>query len=557
MMYFEIYHNLILKHRGTEILDGFGWANELMYVPDTTITLPIDYRDKITGHDEVKIFVNNKVFHGIVQRIVEDKANEVLEVDLDHIMREWDFRQISVNNAVKDQRMNVVYKGSKIGTKDGLTFVAANPFTVSEQEYGIAEEQDPEKKFTDAQYIERAGAVAWYYTGESLPIDKVEIGERPEKPKEEWSDPQEPEYENYFDAVFHSGTAQVTVRGTIRNTDEEIENETNEEPSIIDQLEDIYNDANFAVPGWELNYSGGAGTRIIDYVYSRQTKLEALTKTMELTWDLHWRTRPVDGRVVDIGPFGDVKDFMLSTKPSHEKNARIIEDPVITHEFEHVFNVASVYSDKSDSGMSSLTLREVYNDPTLQRDGFPVVILRANVNNERNYKKFSEQYPKLAPNNENEYAVIDEESIALESGVVIEGTITFNDLAPFTPEIDDDTQEISDKDRIKAAQVAYDAAIRKLKEARRYYSITFTTEELPTDINPGDKVRLVYDNSLYILEECSAYMKKILSMNDNFVVTRIEYDIDVTGAEVDRVTLEPFVRIARDVEEFVWYSTNS
>ena len=242
------------------------------------------------------------------------------------------------------------------------------------------------------------------------------------------------------------------------------------------------------------------------------------------------------------------KDYIISTKPSGGKNIRLIKEPTVEHVFDQVVNVATVYSEKSDTGMSSMTLREVYNDPDLQIAKFPVVILRANVNNERNYKKYSEQYPKLAPNNELEFAVIDEESIAMEAGQLIETTFTFNDLAPFAEEVDDETQEITDEDRIKAATTAYEAAVRKLKLARRRVKIEVMTEELPADINVGDRVRFIYDNSLYITEACSSYMRKILSFDDWFYVTRIEYDIDITGAEVDTVTLEKHLHIDRETK---------
>lgn len=616
MIYFQVYHNGIFTFRGKEVLDGLSWTNELRYVPSTTLTLPIEYRDKLTGHDEVKIFVNNKVFWGIVKRTREDKESEILEVDLDHVISEWEYRQISVNNAIKDQNINVVFKGSS-SESDGVTTVTASEFTIFEDE-----------NLTAQQYIVRAGASAWSADGNTLQVN-VDASAVEKKAGE-------------YDVIFSAGGVSVTVTCTVEEEQEAsegeyyifsasnmnltvddvhymknsdyiekakaqitttekgagmpipeievdhssvrardgtytvrfsakyIDPETGEErdmsisvtatvegdnfadPTIADNIADIFADKNFAYPGWHLNFEHGAGDRTIDYVYSRQDKLEALTKTVLLTKDLHWRVRFVDKKVVDISPFGDIKNYSLSTKPSNEQNIRLISDPVITHEYDEVKNVCTVYSEKSDTGMSSLTLREVYNNPDLQDEMFPVVILRANVNNERDYRKYSEQFPKLAPNNELEYAILDLESIALEGGTLIEGTIAFTDISPFAPEVDEETEEISDEDRIKAAQVAYHAAIKDLKESRRYYSITFTTEELPPDINPGDKVRLIYDNNLYILGDCSNYLKKILSYDDYFVITRIDYDIDVSGAEIDQVTLEPYVRIAREQDETSW-----
>lgn len=546
-MYFEIFDSEKLISRGDAIIGGLNFSNELMYVPSTTVRLPITYREFLDGHNEMKLFVNDKVFWGIIKKVVEDKQNETVMVYLDHVVSEWEYRQISVNNAIKDKNFNIVFKGNIIGeTSDGIT-VSANDFDIFDTEMDV---------FTDRQYIERAAAKAWDADGDPVTITQVEKHER--EVIEEGTDEEEPKLADEFKVTFHARGASVTVTASIRKypeRDEEdedweepepIEPEDNDEPSVIDQIADIYADMNFAYPGWHLNYEQGAGDKIIDYVYSRQNKLEALSKTVELTDDLWWRVRFINERTIDISPFGTHRDLILSKKPTGVNNVRLITEPSITHDYDGVVNLATVYSDKSDSGMSSLTLREVYNDPSLQVEGFPVVILRANVNNARDYRMYATQFPKLAPNNELEYAVVDEESVALEGGIVIEGTFAFNDLSPFTPEVDEETQEISDADRIKAATTAYEAVIKRLKLSRRVYSITFTCEELPASVAPGDMVRLLYDNSLYILEDCSAYQKMLLQYDDWFYITKIDYQIDETGGEVDRITLEKELRLDRE-----------
>lgn len=619
-MWFEIYRRGNLIKRGDEIIGGIRWTNELMYVPTTTIKIPITYREYLNGHDEFKIFVNDKVFWGVIKKVVENKDDETLSVYLDHVVCEWEYRQISVNNAVKDSKINFVYKGAKT-SKNGNISVSASDFTIFLGEVG---------SLPADVYILRAGASAWTADGNKLPV-RVDSSNVKSKAGE-------------YDVTFSAGGTSVTVKATVEAVPrdatrdgmlltannfsigvEDVANLTPEwcidladatigwdpearpsawkpatlptirvdrssvraqngeyrvkfygdyideegedaqisitvtcvvsgdnfaDPTVADNLADIYGDMNFAYPGWHMNYEQGADDYTIDYVYSRQNKLDALTKTMELTTDLFWRVRFVNERVIDISPFGEEKDLTLSTKPSGVNNRQIISDPTITHEYDHVINVATVYSEKSDTGMSSLTLREIYNDPKLQVKGFPVVILRANVNNERDYRMYSEQFPKLAPNNALEFAVIDEESVALESGTLIEGSFGFNDISPFASEVeeqDEQTHAIADKDRILAAQMAYNCAIRKLKYARRKYEIRFPVEELPADIAPGDKVRLIYDNSLYIAEDCSAYEKMLLQYSEYMYVTRIAYDIDVDGAEIDTVTLENELRVDRDL----------
>ena len=177
-----------------------------------------------------------------------------------------------------------------------------------------------------------------------------------------------------------------------------------------------------------------------------------------------------------------------------------------------------------------------------QRAGFPVVILHANVNNERDYTRYISQFPKLAPNNEIEYAVIDEASIALESGKVIEGTFSFNDLSPF--EID--TKTISDAKRVQAAKTVYDAVVKKLVQVRRSYDVPVTTTPLPCDVEVGDRIRFLYDNKLWEQVECSSYWRKILTYDDWWYITKIEYEIDDIGNMVNHLTLSKWLKIDRD-----------
>ncbi|MHC5215190.1 peptidoglycan amidohydrolase family protein [Enterococcus sp. LJL128] len=395
--------------RVNKILNTLSWTNELMFVPDTRVDLPIEYAEFIEGHEEMKIFINHKVFHGIIIGYELDKEREIITVDLMHVISEWEYRQISTNLAAKNRTVN-----------------------------------------------------------------------------------------------------------------------------------DLYSTLDFRYQGWNIEYLQDSASRVIDYVYSRQNKLEGLTKTCELTDDLFWRVGFHFGRSLEIGVFGDKKPYTLSTKPSSDQNIRIITEPTIIHKFDNVINVATVYGEKSDSGMSSMSLREIQQDKSAQDSQFPVVILKKGVNNERDYDYV--EFTKLAPNNELEYSVIDSESIALESGKVIEGSFSFNDLAPFNT----DSEEITDEDRAKAAKTAYDAAVKKLKQARRSYQIELTTERLPADIEVGDKIRLLYDNQLLMIEECSNYMKKILSLDDWFYITRIDYIFDQSGVEHNRIVLEKFLKIDRE-----------
>lgn len=397
--------------------------------------------------------------------------------------------------------------------------ISAVPFTVSTA-----------KKMTVEQAKKKADPKAWVYRHKDQSVAVTSVTT------------------NFNGSVPGTYTLTAsTARGTSITIKLKVDSEEDtynvlDDPAVVDKLEDIYNDTNFAYPGWNIEFRDGSENEMIDYVYSRQNKLDALTETMELTDDLWWRVGLWNEKTIQIGRFGDKKPYTISKKPSGESNIRLITEPNIDYDFENVVNVATVYSDKTDGGMSSLTLREVYMDTSLQRSGFPVVILHSNANNERDYTKYIEQFPKLAPNNEIEYAVLDEESIALEQGTIIEGTYAFNDLSPF--EIDG--KVISDDKRIKAAVTVYKAVIKRLIQARRSYDVHIVTEPIPCDLEVGDKVRFIYDNDLWKMDACSSYWKKILSYNDDFYVTHISYNYDEYGNITNELTLTKWLKTERE-----------
>lgn len=611
--------------RVDRVLGGLSWDNELMYVPSLDLTLPIEYLDYFDGREDVLIHVNNKVFFGHVKNnITINKAEETIRVPLSHIISEWEYRQISVNDAIAEGSVNAVFKGDK--TKKS----AKNDEGITASDFSLLSKEV--KKLTNAKAIRKAGAHAWNTNnGDPVEITKVDYskvkakdgeykvtfetakgtsvtinvtvnanvkmgGERtnrdgkekkikitarqftiniesaeltdgqlikiskakawkyrkpddeiPVKVQSNGIRPQVGEYQVVFSATRDGKTATVQITVTVEETQDPPAPDV--EPTIIDQIEDIYDDANFAYPGWTIDYEDDdAKNRVIEYVYSRQNKLEALTKTMELTTDLFWRVVNTAERRVEIGKFGQKKPYTISLKPSGKTNRRIISEPEITKDFENVINVATVYSDKSDSGMSSLTLREVLEEKEDEailklKEKFPVVILRANVNNERDYTRYAE-IPKIAPNNQYEYAVIDTESVALESGILIEGTYAFNDLGAFNTE----GKKITDGKRKRASRTAYRAAIRRLRQARRNYKMTVTVEEMPTDVNVGDRIRLIYDNSIWKLDSCSNYWKKVLTHDDWFYIEKISWDIDELGNETNTLTLTKYIRVERETD---------
>lgn len=611
-MYFELYKKGNLIIRGRKMLSNIEFDHELNLAPSVTIDLDGSWIPLIDGREEVKIYLDDgKVFWGIIWGYPIDKDAETISLDIRHIITEWQYRQISVNHAMSNEELNIVYKGDKVVKDEGNDeAITATSFTVMSKHLS---------DMTDADWISKSFAAAWVISnGDKVQITKVDhskvqstegtykvtfatakgtsievdcevadeiaMGVRETHSSRanretisavpftvyvdkgmtkadviKKADPKAWVYRHKSQKVavtsvvtdFENAEGEYTLTAstalgtsiTVTITVEAGNQYSSlDDPAVIDKLEDIFNDKNFAYPGWEIDFQDGAENRMVDYVYSKQNKLDALTTTVELTDDLWWRVGFWNEKRVEIGKFGEEKPYTLSLKPSGKTNIRIIAEPQIDPDIENVVNVATVYSDKSDGGMSSLTLREVYNDPSLQKKGFPVVILHANVNNERDYEMYIDQYPKLAPNNEVEYAVIDEESVALESGTIIEGSYSFNDLSPF--ETDGDV--ITDEKRVKASQTVYERIIKKLIQSRRDYHLTVATEALPKDVLAGDKVRLLYDNSIFNLDACSNYWKKLLKLDEYWYITRISYAIDEYGNETNEVTLSKWLKIERE-----------
>lgn len=282
------------------------YTNELMVIPEMTLTLPDEYEPYLWGRKQFRAHLNGsdgkmQTFRGWIDTINPSGQNAV-EITVRHAVREWEFRQVPTNYAVKAEKISTIYSNEDM-----------------------------------------------YYS-----------------------------------------------------------------------------------PDWTLAYGQDADLELIDYVYSRQSMLEALNQTVEMTSNVFWRIAFDEDKKIEISSFGEKKPYQLSYKPTTKRNIRIVdvERPEVDHS--SVMNVATVYSNETDGGMTSLTLREVYNDKSLQDPNFPVVILRSGINNEREYDY--EEYPELAPNEQLEYAVLDKEGIALESGLFIEGAIDFNEYSPFSIE---------------------------------------------------------------------------------------------------------------------------
>jgi hypothetical protein len=573
--YFEILEFGNVKKRFQLSLSNISMSNEMMSTPTIDIDGVAELLPYLRGRKEIRIYTENAIFYSNTQSVNVNTNTGVLSISCSHVIKEWEYRQVPTNYATKDKTIPQIY-------------------------------EDDEMKYSNE---------------------------------------------------------------------------------------------------WIMSFDEKASQEVIDYVYSRQDKLSALTRTCELTPDLFWRVPLTKDKRIEVGVFGEKKNYTVSLRPSGKNNIHILEEPEINEDWSNVINLATVYANKSDSGMSSLSLREVYNDTSLQDPNFPVVIIRNNINNERDYNYID--YPKLAPNNQLEYAVIDTESVAMESGLFIEGTFAFDDLNPFSleedvedgeepvgsgnwspqafideyngqsidmdgvppeqpyqcvdtfkkcleiigypnpsraiggdgyawniwfnrqslgydayfdypstpqfgdwaifnkagdtpyshvamfvsdngngtaqffgqnqpqpyctvtsistanilgwlrvkpefwqgtynPESGNGVKNITDEDRIKCAKAVYDATIKKLVNARRKFQIQVKTEQLPKDLNVGDKIRFIYDMDIFHIEECTNYMRKLIEEDDWYYIVKMERNINADGTTTGELTLEKFLRVDRE-----------
>ena len=279
-----------------------------------------------------------------------------------------------------------------------------------------------------------------------------------------------------------------------------------------------------------------AEKNLIEYEFSNETFLEFLTKVCEKTTSLYWRVNRYDPYLIEFGIFGIKKDVLIN-----EYNHLVALNEV-EENYEDTVNIAVAMSDKSDSGASSLTLRDIFHNPKFMLKGFPVIKTGNKVNSQRYYDY--PQLPVFAPEIiGDEFAVMDTEGIALEAGELYWGTVTDND----TQSIAEDNKEITDADRLKATEQLYRTAIRRLKNSRRKVIYSMTIEPITERrVQPGDRVMFVLNAGVWELTACTKYYEKILKESSWFFVTKLT-DTYSNGTHLQKVELSKFLHSDRDI----------
>jgi len=274
------------------------------------------------------------------------------------------------------------------------------------------------------------------------------------------------------------------------------------------------------------------------HVYSREDKLSGLDTTIELTPSSHYRVSFDKGRALELGVFGEDSGYILSTNETTERNLEILSISNIDVNLTDVVNVAVVYGDKEDTGMTNLNLRDAFMHGTVDPN-FPIVVLRSGINNEREYQYI--QFPKLAPNNYLEFGVIDAAGIAQERGAIIEGSFSFNNLSAFGI----NGEEITDDDRIRASQSVYERTKRELVSRRRSDVLRVRVAEIPKGLKVGSYIRPIISEKAIENRLCDEKVCEIISRNEKMYITAIRYEI-VNGVICGTLTLDNSVRVYRE-----------
>ncbi|MFV0409638.1 MAG: hypothetical protein ACK5LJ_08075 [Paracoccus sp. (in: a-proteobacteria)] len=268
-----------------------------------------------------------------------------------------------------------------------------------------------------------------------------------------------------------------------------------------EMISDLMNDpdTNYQETLWDIDVYDDYE---IEYEYSRETKLEALDKTIEMTPDINYRVHRVNERNLEIAKFGEKKDYIVSS-------LNMLNNLSIKYDASNIINVATSYSDKNDGGSTSVTLRDVSADVSLQDERFPVIITEARVNTQAPPVGYS--FTEYAPNNQHEFAVLDLDGIEAEDGDIYEGSFSLNDVSA----VEENGEEISNEDRIAASKVMYAVTCRKLRYSRRRIVVETSVADLPLDVNVGDRIPFVATGSSAKLTECDDLQQEnVFQFND-------------------------------------------
>lgn len=292
--------------------------------------------------------------------------------------------------------------------------------------------------------------------------------------------------------------------------------------------------------GWAVNFDATAAATPIEYLFSRQNKIEALNAIIENTEDIHFRISPCDCRSIDVGAFGATSGFIMGEfSQGSATSVTILGDVEILEDWRNIVNRVKVVSGNESNGMGQMTLINIFKGILPQLAAFPVSQSGRDTNTEGIYSQIDAI--EYAPNYDNEYIIDDLFGQDEEKGVIYESTFAYNDLYPIhSPE-----QEITNQDRLDMEQKVYERGIRHLVQSRRKRLIQMKVGKIPCNLKVGDKFKLSYNNEIIKNSGCYEQIKKIVDINEEFVMISMSKSFDKNLVETNNIIIDRQVRTLR------------
>lgn len=340
-------------------------------------------------------------------------------------------------------------------------------------------------------------------------------------------------------------------------------------------------------------FRDGVENTPIEMSFSSQNKLAALNEVLSNTEEVHFVVDLSKEDTIILGKFGDLTPVLISPTAYYDDedcNERdksnfvtMLTEPVYNVDYTNHFNRAVVFCGDVAEDIMHMTLKEVYEDQSLQIEGFPVGMYdneinlqpeaewkersesdthihnTTKINNEKVYKKY--EVVAYANNDNREYYVTDQQQLN-EDGVIYHTVFNFTDLYPI-PELErkeneDDPDEeaveyaITDDDRKAIVQRAYWRAIRKLKSQRPEHVWQFNSTPLPYNFQDGQKVSFYFVKKVVNRDDdCEPYEKTVVKIQKDLYVTKRTITFDEELNEINTITLDVEIR-SRDVTDAEW-----
>lgn len=324
----------------------------------------------------------------------------------------------------------------------------------------------------------------------------------------------------------------------------------------------------------------------VEHTFSSTDKLAALQEIVEATEKCHWYVDLTDpeGNKIVIGELGQTTDIEISPNPTfnddcedvNERYVTMLTEPIYNVDYTNHFNRAIVFCGDIGEGVVHLTLKEVYDDPSLQDPEFPVGMYDRQINlqpepeyndkgkvinNEQVYK--DNEIVAYANNTNREYYVTDNQQLREDGNIVKNTVFQYSQLFPIPKmsETDDDGNTIEygimDSDRVEMAKRAYQKAIRELKAQRPDHSYQFNCTALPVErgIHDGCKLRLIYIKEVTTYEgdeDCdNRSTRKIADLDVTYYMTNRIITFDQVLNEYTTITLDRDLR-PRAIDAVEW-----